>query len=247
MKRNYHSDLDFVEAGFRACWQNASDLLLSAQLLLESKLMGTALSLSVLTMEEVGKIMLLDGLVFAKHSDYKDKKFRSGFSKHRSKLQFLDLFPFFVTSLGSADPRYEREVRYKRALALTVHNLKIERAALAQWIGEECDLLKLDRWKQSGFYAETGGDQFVTPRQAVPEEFARAVNTLTWRFITTIDFLLKSGNLERYFDRARRIRGKASEADHLWMEKIGSEIADELFGLSSDGGIRRGGSKTTLQ
>jgi AbiV family abortive infection protein len=54
MKRNYHSDLDFVEAGFRACWQNASDLLLSAQLLLESKLMGTALALSVLTMEKIG-------------------------------------------------------------------------------------------------------------------------------------------------------------------------------------------------
>jgi len=176
----------------------------------------------------------LDGLLFAKHGDYKDKKFRSGFRKHPSKLQYLDLFPFFVTALGTSDPRYEWEMRYKQALALTVHNLKIERAALAQWIGEECDLLKLDRWKQSGFYAETEGDQFVTPRQAVPEEFARAVNKLAWRFITTIDFLLKGANLERYFDRARRIRGKASEADHLWMEKIGSEIADELFGLYSD-------------
>jgi AbiV family abortive infection protein len=163
MKRDYHSDLDFVEAGFRACWQNASDLLLSAQLLLESKMMGTALSLSVLTMEEVGKMMLLDGLLFAKRSDYKDKKFRSGFRKHPSKLQFLDLFPFFVTSLGTADPRYEREGRYKQALALTIRNLKVERAALAPWIGEDCDLTELDRWKKTGFYSEPQGDRFLTP------------------------------------------------------------------------------------
>jgi AbiV family abortive infection protein len=210
-------------------------------------MMGTALSLSVLTMEEVGKMMLLDGLLFAKRSDYKDKKFRSGFRKHPSKLQFLDLFPFFVTSLGTADPRYEREGRYKQALALTIRNLKVERAALAPWIGEDCDLTELDRWKKTGFYSEPQGDRFLTPRQAVQEGFARAVNTLAWRFITTIDFLLKGGNLEGYFDRARRIREKASEADHQWMEKIGSQIADEIFGSSSEGESDEQENKATLK
>jgi len=35
-----------------------------------------------------------------------------------------------------------------------------------------------------------------------------AVHRFAWRGITTLDFVLKDGNLERYIDQARALRAK---------------------------------------
>ena len=230
MKRNYRNNLKFVESGFRACWRNVADLLDAGHLLIDAKRFSVALSLSVLAMEEVGKMMLLDGLLFSRAGDHKGEHFRSGHTKHQEKLQFVDLFPFFVTSLATADPRYDAETRFRKALDITILNLKKERLVLSRCLGANCDLTELDSWKQHGFYASDAGDKLLSPQDRVPEDLAKAVHTLAWRLKTTLDFLLKDGNLERYFERARVLRDKFTEADHELLERYGSEIADELFG-----------------
>ncbi len=199
-------------------------------MLLDAKHIGISLSVSVLTMEEIGKMMFLDGLLFSWTGDYKDENFKSGFRKHQWKLQFLDLFPLFVNCLSTADPRYGKEKRYNLALAISLSEYKTERSALSPWLGEGCDLTKLDNWKQRGFYASVQPDGFVAPGEAISGNFASAVHTLAWRFTTTVDFALKNGNVERYFDHARKLRSKMTETDHQFFETIGSEIADEIFG-----------------
>lgn len=234
MKRKYHTNLEFIESGFRACWRNATDLLASARMLLDAKHLGVSLSLSVLTMEEIGKMMFLDGLLFSRTGDYKHENFKSGYRKHQWKLQFLDLFPFFVNCLATADPRYGKEKRYNLALAISLSNYKRERSALSPWLREGCDLTQLDNWKQRGFYASIQADGFVVPGETISEDFARAVHTLAWRFTTTVDFALKNGNVDRYFNRARKFRSEMTESDHQFLEAIGSEIANEIFG-ESDG------------
>lgn len=179
-------------------------------------------------------MMFLDGLLFSRTGDYKDDNFRSGFRKHHWKLQFLDLSPFFVNCLSTADPRYGSERRYNLALALSLSEYKKERSALALWLGEGCDLAQLDNWKQRGFYASVQANGFVAPGEAISGDFANAVHTVAWRFTTTVDFVLKTGNVERYFDRARKVRSKMTESGHQFFEAIGSEIANESFG-DSDG------------
>jgi len=238
MKRKYRSSLEFVESGFRACWRNALDLLRAARLQLDAKQPGVALSLSVLAMEEVGKMMFLDGLLFSRPGDHKDEQFRSGHRKHQWKLRFLDLFPLFLRSLAMHDSRYGNESAYNQALAVTIHNLKNERAALVAWLGESCDLTELDNWKQRGLYASADGERFLTPQERISGDFARAVYTLACRFTTTIDFLLEGENIDSYFDFAREIRAKLSEADHQLFESLGREAAEEMSG---DGGEHLGG------
>lgn len=230
MKRNYRSDLEFLESGFRACWQNATDLLSSAQMLLDANQVGISLSVSVLTMEEIGKMMYLDGLLFARSGDYKDENFKSGFRKHQWKLRFLDLFPFFAESLAGSDPRYSTDQHFKLALAIALADLQKKRSALSPWLGPASELTQLDTWKQRGFYANAQPEKFVAPREAVPEDFAKGVHALAWRFTSTVDFHLKDGNLERDSDRAKQLRAKLTENDHQLLENTGAALADDIFG-----------------
>jgi AbiV family abortive infection protein len=62
-KRKFRSSLEFVEAGFRACLQNAQDLVSASQKLIAAELHAPALSVAVLALEELGKLFALDGLL----------------------------------------------------------------------------------------------------------------------------------------------------------------------------------------
>ena len=53
-KRKYRNTLEFVESGFRACWENALDLNAASQKLHDGGFHATGLSLSVLALEELG-------------------------------------------------------------------------------------------------------------------------------------------------------------------------------------------------
>jgi hypothetical protein len=51
-----------------------------------------------------------------------------------------------------------------------------------------------------------------------------------WRAISTLDFVLKDGNLERYIEQARSIRDKLAERDHESFEQAAQRMAEILFG-----------------
>jgi len=84
-------------------------------------------------------------------------------------------------------------------------------------------------WKQLGFYAQPKDNAFVTPVHAVQREIAETVHGLAWRASTSLDFLLKQGNLERYIASARTLRSKLSEEDHRAIEQLGERIFADLF------------------
>lgn len=63
---NYRNSLDFVEAGFKACWLNTRDLVKGTKVLLDNSLHALALSTSVLALEELGKLFCVHGLLFAR-------------------------------------------------------------------------------------------------------------------------------------------------------------------------------------
>ena len=151
-KRAYRNALEFVESGFRACWQNAKDLLSASQKLIDGGLHAPALSLGVLALEELGKLFAIDGLLYARLEDHKSMVFIKSGRSHTSKLAFLELFPLLLLNLTRADPRYGKEERFNAALAISVQDLKEAGNAVMEELGEG-NFLGLDRWKQQGFYA----------------------------------------------------------------------------------------------
>src|SRR5438552_10179215 len=64
--RRYAKSLEFIQAGFIACLQNARDLVAASKILMDSGYHAPALSLSVLALEEIGKVIAIDGLLFTR-------------------------------------------------------------------------------------------------------------------------------------------------------------------------------------
>jgi hypothetical protein len=87
----------------------------------------------------------------------------------------------------------------------------------------------LDQLKQQGFYSQPKQDEFVVPSRAVERNVAEAIHDLAWRASSTLDFLLKQGNLRRYIEAARVLRAKLTEADHQRVEQMGEVLFDALF------------------
>ena len=99
-KQSYTSSMDILEAGFVACWHNIRDLVASAKLLKEHGKHAPALSLSVLALEEIGKLIALDGLLLAIQGDDKSKLHRKVSRSHKEKLLSLELLPLLLDALS---------------------------------------------------------------------------------------------------------------------------------------------------
>jgi len=216
MSKQFRNNLKFVRSGYEACWRNAGELRESAEILLEKNRFGLSVSVSVLSMEEIGKMFLIDGLLFSRAGDYKATAFSQGSNKHESKLLSLELFPFFVQSLANNDPRYGT-YQYNTAIAITLTNFRDEYTALAEH-GINT-FVELDAWKQKGFYASENGNRIVSPDELITEGLATAVVVLARRLTTTIDFLLEDGNIDRYFRLAEKVRSSFSKEDWEWLDK----------------------------
>lgn len=227
-RRHYRNSLDFVADAFRACWTNAQELVNEAKLLFDHGHNARALSLAVLALEEIGKLFCADGLLYARPDDHKAKAFSKSLKSHTTKLSVLELLPLLLKNISSVDPRYLTEQRFIQAVVISAKDLKDRGNAVFDLLGGE-GFSKLDHWKQVGFYSQPLENSFITPNKAVTKEIAAAVYMLAWRATTTLDFLLKNGNLERYIDVAREIRAKMSEAQHEAISIAGEELSNLLF------------------
>jgi AbiV family abortive infection protein len=233
-KRRYRNTLEFVEAGFRACWHNANDLVAGSKNLIDKSLHAPGLSLAVLALEEIGKMCAIDGLLFARSDDDKSHIFGKSQRDHDIKLTGLGLLQFFIDNLSRVDPRREGQPAYAQALDNSLRQLQNDGNAVLQPIQEE-GFTGLNKWKQRGFYVGIDGNAFVAPCETVDRKYAEAVHRFAWRAISTLDFVLKGGNLERYIEQARSIRDKLAERDHKSFEQAGQQMAAILFGPQEDG------------
>lgn len=227
-KRRYRNALPKVEQGFRACWQNAQDLVTASDQLLAVELYGPALSLAVLALEELAKILAVDGLLFARPDDGKADLYKQATKSHSVKLSILEMFPLLLGNLARLDPRYGTEQRFNLALATSIKQLQNDGNEVMAELNAGA-FEKLDEWKQRGFYTACTDSGFVAPRSSVPPTLARKVRQLAWRATTTLDFVLKGGNLERYIEQARSIRDTLSEDQHRQMEESAQHLATQLF------------------
>jgi len=230
---NYYRGIEFIGEGIEACWLNALELLESAKLVLNEKHHGLALSLAVLAMEEIGKLILIDGLLFAKPGDERSQIFDKGYRTHKVKLMALDIFPFLVTSLATLDPRYDKEQRFNQTLAIVIQQYKNQRQNLSPWLGPQCNLQDLDSWKQRGFYSHFNEQgRFVRPL-TIDDNFSSAVVQLAFRIVNCLDFILKD-NIERYKKRILSFRGKVNDQQLAQIRIQAQELVDQMFVSESE-------------
>jgi AbiV family abortive infection protein len=231
-KRSYRNSLDFVEDGFRACWKNCLDLVAASKQLLDGGIHATALSISVLALEELAKLCAMDGLLTARHDDEKAELFSKSTRSHSVKLAILEGFPLLIASISRVDPRHGKDKAYHETLAISVRQLRDNGNAVMDRLDTD-GFFDLNTKKQQGFYVGVESGVPIAPRDAVEPDMAESVCQLAWRATTTIDFVLKDGNLERYIRSFQSIRNSLSDADHQRLEQFGEQQFQMIFRRSN--------------
>ncbi len=228
ISRKYGRGLAFVEAGFTACWLNADDLIRSADILLNGGFHAPALSLSVLALEEMGKLSLIDGLLYARSDDHKSEYFQKGLRSHNIKLAAVTMISSLGVQVASTDPRFKNEI-FKTALRIGHENWKSARQRILDISGES-DIQFLDGWKQNGFYVSlVNGNLLQPPRSVIDRSVVDVVYQFAEMSKKNLDFALGNGNLQRHIERARSIRSKLTEHAHVMLEETAEALCIELF------------------
>ena len=211
-------------------------------MLLEHGSHAPSLSLSVLALEELAKLYAIDGLLYARNNDHKTDAFVKACTSHDAKLIMFEAFPLFLGNLCKADARYGNDEAFAQAVAISIGNLKHDGNTVMASLGEDA-FLRLNTSKQEGFYVRAKNNGFVTPREAIDPAFAEIVHRLAWRATTTLDFLLKDGNVDRYIAKARDFRSALTEEEHQELERVGKAWFVELFS-SSNAEVAMGATET---
>ncbi len=239
MTNKYHESVEIIVSGVDSCLKNASDLSKSARILLRKGISGPALSLSVLALEEIGKLMYMDSLLFARTGDLKTERFKKGFLNHKKKLDYLVRFPLLVECLGvlrrsSVKRRWLRSkvkwLWFRYLLESTIDEVE----KWDKWLGDAWEFSDLDVWKQRGFYAAPNKQGLlVAPQEAVPRELSTSIVAYT-RAIVGILRMLWDGLSESYAEfahQARRIRTREDDAEII---ALAGELLEERLSSNAE-------------
>jgi AbiV family abortive infection protein len=228
IKRRYGKSLEFVRAGFLACLQNAKDLVAASKVLIDSGYLAPALSLSVLALEEIGKLIAIDGLLFARADSDRAGKAMKADRSHIVKLQALAVVDMMVAKTSLVDPRNCVEGPYATALAVILQQLEAAKHAVLDLLPGR-DFQLLNRMKQEGFYVGTDQEKFICPRDVVDPALSKAVYNFAWAAAGAMATVLSGDNLERYFDMAASIQSRSTEQSHQHDEFIGRQLTELMF------------------
>jgi AbiV family abortive infection protein len=225
----YSHDTETVFNAFAKAFESALANYEAASALADQNHISQASSLAILSLEEVGKMMLLDGLLFAKTGDERYKLYKQGHLSHRMKLDAVEFYPFFLHYLTTIDPR-QNESRYKQTMLLVITDLKARRQELADLLGEDFVFPDLDRLKQQGFYSHEVDGVLKANKEAIDPKVAKALLALTWRVTDTLKFVL-GRSLEHYKAFFQDIREKMDEVSLKGVRNETAKVVGNLFGI----------------
>jgi AbiV family abortive infection protein len=228
----YTHPTEAVLDAFTKAYESASLNYDAASALAERRFNGPATSLAVLALEEIGKMVLLDGLLFARTDDDRYKAYTKGHLSHRMKLDAVEIYPMFLHYLSLADPRYE-ETRYKQTIAVVMTDLKAKRQRLVDLFGESFGFQDLDALKQKGFYSHQDGAVFKSNAEGLDPEKAKAILDLTWRVIEALRFVLKNA-LDEYKKRFASYRSKVDQQTLLRIRQNAEAVVENMFGREDE-------------
>lgn len=227
--KSYRAVPDSILAGVEGCWRNSFELLRGADLLLHGGRFPPALSLAVLALEEIGKMVHIDSLVFAKEGDERDEAFQRVFRSHPRKLEALRGFPDFLAYLATFKPKWAEDhtyVQQLRSVEVEFHRQLANVKALLRLTV----LSDLDQWKQRGFYTGLNPKgNAEAPSDAIDEVKARTVVAFSGMIVEGVDWIFAM-NFERYRSFVLGARGAVSDEERLEMRRFLHDL------LKLDGG-----------
>ncbi len=227
----YSHNPDIILDAFTKAYESALSNYEAASILKEKGYFSQATSIAVLALEEVGKMMMLDGLLFARTGDERYKQYKSGHLSHRMKLDALELFPLFLHYLSTVDPR-QNEKRYKQTLVVILTDLKEKRHKLSNLLRNDFVFPDIDSIKQKGFYSHESDVGFIANKDAIAPELSEAILELTWRITDTLKFVL-GHSIEKYKNQFYSFREHIDEETLKRVRKESNKIVENIFGLTT--------------
>jgi AbiV family abortive infection protein len=123
-KQKYIYALKYLEDGFLNIPIGIKDLVTASNVLLNEKAFAPSLSLSIIALEECGKLFILDSLLFLR--DRKNNYFKKSSISHKSKLDALQFcIPLFI-NISKHDKNFtnpKTKEQFERAIQIGMKNL----------------------------------------------------------------------------------------------------------------------------
>jgi AbiV family abortive infection protein len=178
-----------IAAGMHLCYMNARALAEEARLLRENSRYARALSLTILALEELGKIPLIYNMILYKADDAKPwREFWKTFQSHQIKLEVWSTYgKRIMHALGRS---------YETVLPSGIEPL-------------------VDKFKQLGFYVSFFKDQFLFPEEFARDnhEWLDLLTAILNERLISFDPLHGSlENSERFVDQGVELLATVREA-----------------------------------
>jgi AbiV family abortive infection protein len=222
--------------GFEQSFRTALEHSRSARTLLMQGTHATAVSLAVLSLEEIGKMIVIDGLLFAKPGDDRWNRHKKVFRSHSLKLQAVEILPFFVRYLSELEPRPSDHPKWARTVVSGVTKVKAARWQLQEQFGDEFTLEQLDRFKQFGFYThKLDGGSYKRPSELVSKRQARLIVAFASSITGLLEALL-TPYLDQYKEHIRSVRdtGQAGETAAMIARGLANTFIKQVLDNESE-------------
>lgn len=192
--------------GLRSCLENADRLVQESDLLYGAGHLERSLALAVLALEELGKLICINGLAFSlTRSSRGEESFHHVRKAHQAKLSALYSFPLVIFQFAGLNEHvFANEMRNK-SIHKIIQGFHRHMERLEPWIGGMDNLEDLNRWKQRALYVDFDDEQGFTGPSGRDPELVAAVQGLARHMVDGLKKVLL-GNLDRYAEAIRAIR-----------------------------------------
>jgi AbiV family abortive infection protein len=226
-------DAHFMLDAFSKAHESAISNYDAAVALAESGRHAQATSIAIAALEEIGKMMLIDDLLFARTGGKRyQRHYKDGQLAHHVKLDALELYPHFLNSLITADPR-RNEMGYKHMMATVCSHFNTKRQKLADLFRQDFVFLHLGALKQQGLCSHEADRAVRANREAVNLEVSKAILALAG-CITDAFRLVLGPSLEHYRILFRDLQEKGYETYLETIRGDATEIFKGVFGSLED-------------
>jgi AbiV family abortive infection protein len=221
------SDDESVLDAFAKAFQSAVANNLGAVSLTECGRHALAASIAIAALEEIGKMMLLDDLLFARSLQPRHHAATKGRLAHYDKLEAVDLYSRFLQCLSSDDPR-RHEPGHKRVIAVGELRFEASKQKLSDLLGREFRFRHLHALRRRGLYSHTSGGTVRVNREAADPELTKAIVELV-RCITDTLRLVLGASFEHYRNLFGACCDGAGRASRRTIQKNVAEQFTSIF------------------
>jgi len=229
-KPKYLRPLSLLKDGYLTIPLGVEQLVDASNALINNESYAQSLSLSVIALEECGKLFLLDSLLFVRNKE--NDHYKKSAISHKNKLdafQFLISLLMIVSKFDEKFLNARTRERFSKAVTIGLFNLHEDYKNLRDTLPSN-DIVQLDTFKQMGFYSSHLNQKFCIPSLVLDKELCLSTNKLANSFSTNMNFLLNKVAVENYIRNAKNIRSKMDENDWSKIDLATKAEVESLLG-----------------